>query len=269
MKGRPRGGGPDEERLDDDGEAVTKRIALMRARDEAERSAALLRARGFLTALAPATEVRATGALPPPGPFDAVVATSAKAIALLAPAARERIAGAPLFVVGRRTARAARDAGMRIAGEPAPDVAALVAALLQRLAPRSRVLYLAGRDRRKALEAALNEAGHLTTTVEIYAAEARAAWSEAEARAIATCGAALHYSRRSAALAVALAERAGLADRFRALLHVCLSRDAGEPLRAFGAPRLAFASQPRENELIDALERALAASDGGAQGSGA
>ena len=113
MKGGPPGDGPDEERLDDDGEAVTKRIALMRARGEAERSAALLRARGFLTALAPATEIRATGALPPPGPFDAVIATSAKAIALLAPAARDRIAGAPLFVVGRRTARAARDAGMR------------------------------------------------------------------------------------------------------------------------------------------------------------
>jgi len=75
---------------------------------------------------------------------------------------------------------------------------------------------------------------------------------------VAGCAAALHYSRRSAALAVALAERAGLADPFRAILHVCLSPDAGEPLRAMGAPRLAWASEPREDRLIDALERALA-----------
>ncbi len=121
--------------LDDDGEALTKRIALMRARDDAARSAALLRARGFLAALAPAIEIRATGALPPRGPFDAVAATSAKAIALLAPAARAAIAGPPLYVVGEQTAEAAAEAGMPIAAEAAPDVAALIAALLR--APRA------------------------------------------------------------------------------------------------------------------------------------
>jgi uroporphyrinogen-III synthase len=234
------------------------KIALMRARDDAARSAALLLARGFVVARAPATEIRATGALPPPGPFDAVVATSAKAVALLAPAARAAIFGAPLYVVGEQTAQAAAQGGIALAGEAAPDVAALIAALRRRLAPRSHVLYLAGRERKSALEAALSEAGHLTTPVEVYAAEARAAWSEDEARAVAECGAALHYSRRSAALAVALAERAGLSDPFRAILHVCLSPDAGEPLRALGAPRLACASEPREDRLIDALERALA-----------
>ena len=230
----------------------------MRAHDDAARSAALLLARGFVVARAPATEIRATGALPPPGPFDAVVATSAKAVALLAPAARAAIFGAPLYVVGEQTAQAAAQGGIALAGEAAPDVAALIAALRRRLAPRSHVLYLAGRERKSALEAALSEAGHLTTPVEVYAAEARAAWSEDEARAVAECGAALHYSRRSAALAVALAERAGLSDPFRAILHVCLSPDAGEPLRALGAPRLACASEPREDRLIDALERALA-----------
>jgi len=249
---------PDEERLDDDGEALKRRIALMRARDDAARSAALLLARGFVAARAPAMEIRATGALPPPGPFDAVAATSAKAIALLAPAAREAIVGPPLYVVGEQTAQAAREAGIAVACEAAPDVAALSAALRRRLAPRSRVLYLAGRERRNALEAALSEAGHRTTPVEVYVAEARAAWNEDEARAVAACGAALHYSRRSAALAVELAERAGLADHFRTILHVCLSPDAGEPLRAWGAPRVVCASQPREDRLIDALERALA-----------
>jgi uroporphyrinogen-III synthase len=229
----------------------------MRARDDAARSAAVLRSRGFLAALAPAIEIRATGALPPLGPFDALTATSAKAIALLAPAARAAIAGPPLFVVGGETAEAAA-AGMRLAAEPAPDVAALIAALLDRLAPHSRVLYLAGRERNGALEAALRRAGHVATPLEVYAAEAREAWSDDEARAVAGSVAALHYSRRSAALAAELAKRAGLAESFAALLHVCLSPDVGEPLRAWGAARLVYASEPREDRLIDALERALA-----------
>ena len=109
----------------------------------------------------------------------------------------------------------------------------------------------------------MGAAGHFTTPVEVYAAEAREAWSEDEAQAVAECAAALHYSRRSAALAVQLAERAGLAGPFRAMLHVCLSADAGEPLRAFGASRLACASEPREDRLIDALERAFAESGDG------
>ncbi|MGD0764350.1 MAG: uroporphyrinogen-III synthase [Roseiarcus sp.] len=236
---------------------MKKTIAVMRARDDAARSAALLRSRGFLAALAPAIEIRATGASPPPDRFDAVAATSAKAIALLAPAARAAIVGPPLHVVGDEAAAAAAAAGIPIAGEAAPDVAALIAALIDRLAPHSRVLYLAGRDRKNALEAALSRAGHLVTPVEVYAAEARAAWNDEEARAVAGSAAALHYSRRSAALAAQLAKRAGLADPFFALLHVCLSPDVGEPLRAHGAARLVFASEPREERLVDALERAL------------
>lgn len=229
----------------------------MRARDEAARSAAFLRSRGFLPALAPAIEIHASGALPPPGRFDVVAATSARAIALLAPAARAAIVGPPLYVVGERTAEAAAQAGMRIALRPAPDVAALVAALLDRLAPHSRLLYLAGRERKDALEAAVSEAGHIVTAMEVYAAEARAAWSDEEARAVAECDAALHYSSRSAALALDLAERAGLAGAFRALVHVCISAQAGAPLRVCGAARLAYAREPREDRLVEALERAL------------
>ncbi len=234
----------------------------MRARDDAARSAARLSARGFNATFAPVIEIRVTGALPPSGPFDAVVATSAKAIALIAPAAQAAIASLPLYVVGEQTAKAAWKAGMAVAADPAPDVAALIATLLRRLPPHSRLLYLAGRERKSALETALSEGGHLTTPVEVYAAEARAAWSADEARAVAGSAAALHYSRRAAALAVELAQGAGLAEPFRALLHVCLSPDAASPLRAWGAPRVVCAAEPIEAQLIDALERALAASNG-------
>jgi uroporphyrinogen-III synthase len=232
-------------------------VALLRAREDAARSAALLRSRGFGVALAPATLIRATGAAPPAEPFDAVAATSAKAIAMLAPAAREAIAGLPLYVVGARAAEAAAEAGFALAHPPAPDVGALSAALRASLAPQARVLYLAGRDRKPALAAALREIGARTTVLEVYAAEAREAWSPDEARGLAGCDAALHYSRRSASLAVGLAERAGLAERFRAMAHACLSQDVAEPLRAAGWPRLTCADGANEARLVAALERAL------------
>jgi len=232
-------------------------VALFRARDDALRSAARLAERGFAAAIAPATIVRATEAPPPPGRFDAAAATSAKALRLLAPAAREALAALPLYLVGEEAARAAAELGFAVAGEAAADVAALAAALEARLARGSRVLYLAGRDRKEVLEAALRGAGCGVATLEVYAAEARQAWSAGEADAAARCAAALHYSRRSAALAAALAERAGFADRFRAMLHACLSPEVAEPLAAAGATRFAFAAAPSEVALFDALATAL------------
>ena len=232
-------------------------VALLRAREDAVRSAALLRAHGFDVALAPATWVRPTGAAPPAARFDAVAATSAKAIALLAPAARGAIFGLPLYVVGGRAADAAAATGLALAQPPAPNVAALSATLSERLAPQARVLYLAGRDRKPALEAALREIGARTTLLDVYVAEARDAWSEGEAGALAACEAVLHYSRRAAVLAVALAARAGLNARFGAMAHVCLSEDVAEPLRDAGWPRVVCADAPTEARLVAALEGAL------------
>jgi len=237
---------------------VKRTIALTRARDEAERSAALLAERGFTAVIAPVIETRATGAAVPVGPHDAVVATSAKALAGLSEAWRATLSGVPLYVVGSRTARAAADFSLALANAPALDVAGLIEILRSRLAPASRVLYLAGQDRRSELESALAAAGHDVDPVEIYAAVARIDWTQLEAEAVVNAAAVLHYSQRSAALAVALAERAGVADRFRTRLHLALSREAASPLRSFAAPRLFWPSEPREDALFDTLESVIA-----------
>ncbi len=181
----------------------------MRARDDAARSAALLLARGFVVARAPATEIRATGALPPPGPFDAVVATSAKAIALLAPAARAAIVGAPLYVVGEQTAQAAAAggdcgrgrgrAGRRRAhrgAAPAPR-----APFARAVSGRARTQERAG-GRPERSRPSHDAGGSLCRRGARRLERRRGARGGG-------CAAALHYSRRSAALAVALAERGG------------------------------------------------------------
>ena len=235
---------------------MIRRIALMRAEDDAQATAAELVARGFEAVIAPAIEIRALPAAPPEGPFDGLVASSPHAIRALREAYRARLATIPFHVVGARAARAAGKAGLALAGEPAVDAAALAERLKRTLPAGAGLLYLAGRDRKPALEAALAAAGFFIEVVELYAAEARAAWSAREAGAVAASDGALHYSRRSAALAVGLAERAGLARRFRALLHVCLSADVAEPLVAAGAERIVVAAAPDEAHLLAALERA-------------
>jgi uroporphyrinogen-III synthase len=230
---------------------MTARVALFRAREDAMASAARLRRLGFSVACLPAIEIKAQGARPTRSRYDAVVATSGKAFLRDWPSDRS-----PLYVVGARTGRAAKARGWRLASPPAPDAAKLTETLQGALRPGASVLYLAGRDRKRTIEAALESAFALEI-VEAYVAEAREAWSPGEARALASCVAALHYSRRSAGLAAALAKVSGAEARFLELEHVCLSRDVAAELVAAGADRIAIAETPDEAGLFRALSRSL------------
>jgi uroporphyrinogen-III synthase len=242
---------------------VSLLVALTRPIEDAGRSVEALRARGFEPILAPVMTLRATGAAPPDEVFDALLATSANAFVWLGADTAAGLTGLTLYVAGERTAAAAAAAGFGEAEAVAADAIGLAAVVAARLPHASRVLYLTGRDRKGDLEATLGALGYRVVATEVYAAEARAAWSAAEARAFATCGAVAHYSRRSAELAAVLAERAGLGVYFRAMLHACLSQDAAAPLRAIGATRIAVASDPRESSLINALGSAAGTANSG------
>ena len=227
-------------------------MALFRAREDAGPTAARLRRLGFSVACLPVIEIETKPVRPQRTHYDAVIATSDKAFLSDAPLDR----ASPLYVVGARTARAAEARGWRLASAPAQDADELIKMLSGALKPGANVLYLAGRDRKAAIEAALRHA-YALEVVETYAAEARESWRPSEARALASCLAALHYSRRSAALAAALAKAAGAEAPFLELKHVCLSRDVAEPLQAIGVNRIAIAETPDEAGLFRTLREAL------------
>jgi uroporphyrinogen-III synthase len=230
---------------------MTTRVALFRARGDGTASAARLRGLGFSVACLPVIEIKPQPVRTRRRRYDAVIATSSAAFLGEGPKGIS-----PLFVVGARTARAAKARGWRLASAPAPDAEKLTERLQGALNPGASVLYLAGRDRKGTIEAALESAFALEV-VEAYAAEGRKAWRPAEARALASCVAALHYSRRSAGLAAALARGSGAEAPFLELTHVCLSRDVAEPLEAAGAGRIAIAESPDEAGLFHALCRGL------------
>ncbi|MDB5568934.1 MAG: uroporphyrinogen synthase, partial [Hyphomicrobiales bacterium] len=119
----------------------------------------------------------------------------------------------------------------------------------------ARLLYLAGRDRKSALEDRLAAAGYGLCVHVVYAADAVPALPAALADAIRTgrAQAAIHYSRRSAAVFCDLVARAGLEAAARRLRHAAISPDAARGLAALAPPDLRIAAAPNEAALLDAL----------------
>jgi len=225
-----------------------KRVLVLRARADAERTAAKLRAMGFAPLLSPVLEIVATGAAMPEGVFDAVLATSAKGLEFCAEPGETL--NLPLYAVGARTAQIARELGWRtelVAGE----TRALMPVIHARHETPARFLYLAGRDRHDDLEVGLRLAGHDLTVLETYEARAATALSKEAARALANSemDVTLHYSRRSAEIFMALARQAGLTEALGGIDHLALSKDAASPL-----PRARIAKRPDEEHLLRLLQ---------------
>jgi uroporphyrinogen-III synthase len=124
------------------------RLAVTRPKDDSERTAAALRARGHEVLVAPlmqvepvAADIRASWA--------AVIITSANAPgAVAAHPARDVLIKLPVFAVGRRSADAARQVGFADVIAAGGDMSDLVRLIVARRADAAGpLLYLAGEDR--------------------------------------------------------------------------------------------------------------------------
>jgi uroporphyrinogen-III synthase len=231
------------------------RVAITRTEADAVETARRLEAGGFACVTAPVLCVLRTDAPRPEGAFDAIVATSANAIDALAAGDIATLARLPLHVVGARVADRARAAGFGMLDNVAPDALTLSRLLRMSLSRGARVLYLAGVNRGELLEQAMAMAGHAVTPWPLYEARARS-WSATESAAVARCDAMLHYSPRSAALALANARAAGIAEAFAAMRHFCISASAAAAL-ASGAGAVIVAESPDEAGLIAALGQSM------------
>jgi uroporphyrinogen-III synthase len=200
-----------------------------------------------------------TGAQWPSGVVDGVLATSRQAFELFSGSPEwpspEACRLLPLYVVGERTREAARERGFEGRAFVAFDAKDLAKAAVDALAngPPSRLIYLAGRDRKPDLEAALKEAGHVVDTVEVYAAQPAEALSKVAAGLIQAgeIGAVLHYSRRSADIFLALSREAGV--NVDGLAHVAISAEAAHPLKAARVSSVHIAEQPNEQGMLTAI----------------
>lgn len=228
------------------------RILLTRPEADAKRSAERLRALGHEPVIAPLFEIVPAGEPWPPGEYDRLLATSAHAFEHL-PETADGLKRLPLHVVGERTAAAARATGFAQIESIEPDAKRLAIALARALPAAQRILYLAGRERRPEIEAALAALGHSVTPWVIYRTHESPDAADALARVLRTGGvdAVMHFSPRSAALYMALAERAGLCAEALAPTQIAISARAAENLQT--AQDLRVAPAPDLDGMIACL----------------
>lgn len=232
------------------------RVLLTRPAPEGVRTKARLEALGHHVWVSPVTRIVACEADWPEDTIDVVAATSAHAFVsagpFLPPEARRLM---PLLLVGERTREVARNSGWTGPAIVASTAVDLVAEMAQ-TRRNHRIVYLAGRDRKPTLEDGLRDQGHSLTTIETYAALAAEELEPSCAKALraGALDAVLHFSRRSAAIFLDLAEAAQAT--VAPVRHICLSPDVATPLRDADCNNVVIAASPDEASLIACLQSA-------------
>lgn len=228
------------------------RVLVTRPHLDAERTASKLAALGHRTLIDPVIEIETL-------PFEvditgisAIAFTSSNAVR--AAATVEGLKSIPVFAVGTRTAEVAREAGFCNVGNAAGDVNALGELMAAELPPGARVVHLAGEDMAGDLAARLARSGIKAEVRIIYRARAsvRLRAETVDAFRENRIDAVLHYSERSAAAFVRLAEAAGIGDDTRRTRHLCLSSAVAAPLKLFGI-HVETTAAPEEAALFEML----------------
>ncbi len=231
------------------------RLLVTRPQPDAERTAAVLRARGHMAVVAPLLRIEPLDdAELGGGPWAAILVTSANAAPAIARHKRVgELSGAKVLAVGERSAQAMRDAGFAdvvSAGGSANDLMRLVA---ERLKAGMPLLYLAGAERSGDIAGDLAAQGFTVRTVVVYRALAAEALPRAAGEALSSFGidGVLHFSRRSAETYVKTVRAAGLAGTaLKKPVHFCLSADVAAPLAQAGAADVRIAAHPNEAGLL-------------------
>ncbi len=231
------------------------RLLVTRPEPDAERTASALSQHGHQVTVVPLLLIEPAAADLGPGPWDALVMTSANSCRAAAKHPRRKeFMTLPVFVVGRYSADTARAAGfadVTSAGGNAKELAKLLKARFS--ARDRRLLYLAGEDRAADLAGEAAAQGVLLKTVVIYRAikvmqfppSARDAIANGEIDGV------MHFSRRSAEAYLNCAAAAGILDKALAPFHYCLSPQVARPLTEAGAKTVRISPRPDKPAMME------------------
>ncbi len=232
------------------------RILVTRPLEDAERTAAELKARGHEAILAPLMEIRLrNGPELALGGVQAILVTSANGIRALA--ARSQRRDLPVFAVGPQSAEAARTEGFADVKSADGDAVALAKAASGWARPEAGALFhAAGAETRGDLAARLSAAGFVVQSEFLYEAvpaealppQAESALARGEAEAV------MLYSPKSARIFVACLTRAGLAESARRLSALCISTAAAAPLATLEFRAVRVAAHPDQDGLLALLD---------------
>ena len=231
------------------------RILVTRPQPSGAQTALALRESGHEPIVAPLFQMEILSRVDPDaGPWAAILLTSVNAMWGIANlACHDGWRATPVFAVGDRTAKAARDQGYTEVMSASGNVNDLVNLVAARLTPPARLLYLAGQERSGDLAGALRAKNFIVDVVVVYRIIAARTLPEPAIAALRDgVDGILHFSRSSAEAFVKAAGNAGLLEVALARpVHYCLSSQVAEPLRQAGAANIRIASRPDEASMLE------------------
>ena len=229
------------------------RVLVTRARDGAEETAALLKARGHQPVLAPLSTVRwnAGGEIPLQG-FQAVLVTSANGIRALA--MRTGKLDIPVLAVGARTAHVARALGFTDVSSADGDAEALARLARARLLPGALpLLHVAGGNAGDLLSEALAEFNVEREILYDVIRETELPSPATEALRNEALDAAIFFSPGSARIFRELVAKSELAAACHRLIAGCISPAAAAALSPLGFAQTRIAAKPDQESLLSLL----------------
>jgi uroporphyrinogen-III synthase len=229
------------------------RVLVTRPASDAARTASRIAALGHHAIIDPLIAIEALPFDSSSDGFVAIAFTSANAVQVAA--SHENLKRVPVFAVGERTAEAARENGFQNISVAAGDVIALGQLIASAQRPGAKVLHFSGENRAGDLPGHLARRGISVETRIIYRALVSATLKPETVVALrqGDIDAVLHYSERSAAAFVRLAEAAGVGPGIKKIWHLCLSSAVAAPLKSAGA-RTEIAASPDEAALLKLLD---------------
>jgi uroporphyrinogen-III synthase len=227
---------------------------VTRPRADSQALAQRLAARGYRVLIEPMLTIAPTETeLPPLAPYDALVFTSAQAVAEFSRRTSER--DRPAFAVGAATARALTEAGfrdLRVGDRGAAELALWIA---RDLGPGRRLLHVAGRDVAADFVPLLQPDGIVVDRVAVYRAEAATGFSVGLAAALyaRTVSVVLFFSARTARTFGCLVMKHGVEKGCQDARALCFSDQVAAAAISVPWREVRVAARPSVDALLDLL----------------
>jgi uroporphyrinogen-III synthase len=241
-------------------------ILVTRPETEAARTTRQLEAMGHRVTSAPLLDVVVQSPPLDLSNVQAVIFTSRNAVnALQSHPQKGDIRRLPALAVGKSTAAAAYSAGFHVALQGDAGGAELARLIVAQQNPEAgALLHLSGEAVAFDLEAALQPHGFAVRQQVVYRTEPTASLPSPVAAALrrGDLDAVLLMSPRTAASWCALVSAAGLAEKARQLMYLCLSSGVAEAARSLAPVRIEVAAKPTEEEMLALAARLSSSSTG-------
>jgi uroporphyrinogen-III synthase len=230
------------------------RVLVTRPEPAASATARRLEAAGFSPIVLPLsrTQPLPVDAAALPDHVDAVAVTSANAARHASNGLIAALSAKRCFAVGRKTAKAAQEAGFRLVTEGPGDAAGLAALIAAELSPGARIVYLTGRVRLPDFEQRMAAAGYRPHIVETY----DTCFVDQSADTLSPLpkdgpiDAVLLYSAKAAEAFSAMAKGD---SRFASTRCLCLSARVADALQGPQRKGIFVADEPSEDALMALL----------------